>query len=208
MKTILLNKKKQPDTSDTIFTEFFPREYSVEEFFDIYDNLFYDLSRFHHEIIVEESKNYIGTPLNPKDIEINQLIVQKEDLEFKINSVPQEHPIIKNGSVLQSKEGDDKFYVQDKKLRPITNNNVLKQIKINNGFSPSFPDSKFIIKLDPQAIFAFRIIGALPVESDEDLLLTTGELNEIANANNINLSELEIDPETKTSDSKGNPERT
>jgi len=199
MKTILLNKKQQPNTADKIFTEFFPKEYSVEEFFDAYNNLFYDLSRFHHEIVVEESKNYIGTPPNPKDTEIEQLKIQKEDLEFKINSVPKEHPIIKNGSVLKSTEQSNLFYLQDRKLRPITNNNVLKQIKINNGFSPSFPNSKFIITLDPQALFSFRIIGSLPVANDEDLLLTTGELNTFISNSNIDFNVItDIDPEVKS----------
>ena len=189
MKKIFINKNKSQNTKDKTFFEFFPKSYSVEEFFEIYNELFYDLPKFQHEIIVDQSKKYIGTPPDPKDQEIEDLEKQINDLKFKIRSFPVEHPIFKNGKVIalgttSVKNGASLYYIQNRRLRPIANRSVLNKIKINNGFPPSFSDESFVLRLSEDAIGSFQIVGYAPINNEEDLLLSETEINNIQSSLN------------------------
>ena len=158
------------------FVEFILGETSSDEFFKIYEKLFYDLSKFHHEILIEASTKYIGTPSNPKEQEINSLNNQKIDIEDKILSIVKEHPIFKNGKIIVAKEDTNiKYYVQNRKLRRINNFDLINKIKINNGLSPQYPNSKFEIKLDLEAINNFEI-SSFEINTEEDLNISIAEL--------------------------------
>ena len=178
-ETININQRKKVNPKNNDFTEFIPKESFPSEFFDLYEELFYDLSKFHHKIIVEASLNYIGEPEDPKDKEIDGLNVLISDLNYKINSIPDEHPIFKNGKIISAEGSDDKilYYVQSGKLRRILNDNVIDKIKINNGLDSTFPNSKFFITLSPQAISQFEITK-FNISTEDDLLLSTAILNE------------------------------
>jgi hypothetical protein len=168
--------KKLKSLPNKDFIEFTLGESSIEEFFKIYENLFYDLTKFHHEILVEASTKYIGTPPNPKEQEIVSLNNQKIDIEDKILSIVQEHPIFKNGKIIVAKEDTNiKYYIQSKKLRKINNFDVINKIKVNNGLSPEYPNSKFEIKLDLDAINSFEI-SSFEINTEEDLNLSIAEL--------------------------------
>ena len=55
------------------FTEFILKKYTIDEFFDLYQQLFYEIEktgRLSHTTIVAKSTEYAGTPPNPKDQEI------------------------------------------------------------------------------------------------------------------------------------------
>ena len=51
METFYILKNKTIEPKDKDFKEFLPKQYSVEEFFDLYETLFYELSKFHHGVL-------------------------------------------------------------------------------------------------------------------------------------------------------------
>tara|TARA_A100001201_G_scaffold73_1_gene254 strand:+ start:10505 stop:11080 length:576 start_codon:yes stop_codon:yes gene_type:complete len=169
METFYILKNKTIEPKDKDFKEFLPKQYSVEEFFDLYETLFYELSKFHHGVLKDRSIDYIGDPLNTREEELNALMTQWEDLDFKVRSIPKEHSIFKNMSVIQSRENDELlYYIQSNKLRKINNKAVIKKIKRKNGLSESFPNEKFFIKLTQSAIDLFEQ-SDLDINNESDL---------------------------------------
>ena len=58
------------------FIEFLPKNVSINEIFDIYNSLFYEIETFgkkSHSFIVKESSEYAGVPVDPQIEEIDNL---------------------------------------------------------------------------------------------------------------------------------------
>jgi len=73
---------------DEEFNEFILKKYTIDELFDAYNYLFYDIikegKKHSHFNIIQESIRYAGEPINPKDNDISDLlsdILMNEDYE-------------------------------------------------------------------------------------------------------------------------------
>ena len=185
IKTIYIKTLKGRKVEvDKDFSELTPKESSITEFFNLYSNKFYEISKFHHEIIRDASIKYIGNPPNVKDEEILSLENMVKDLDYKIRSIPLDHTIFDNGKIIQQKEDQNQiYYIQSKKLRKIIGNKeaVINQIKLNNGFSSNTPDSVIMTPLEGEAINNFER-SAHDITDVADLTnLSTAEVNRINN---------------------------
>ena len=80
METLNLTKTiygatKAQDSLDKEFVEFAPKPHTIDDLFNMYDLLFYDIIKEGksntHFNIVQESIRHAGYPINPKDLDIN-----------------------------------------------------------------------------------------------------------------------------------------
>ena len=111
MERLELNKTiygatKAHGSLDKEFKEFVPKSYTIDDLFDMYDTLFYDMikegKKYSHFNIIQESIRYAGKPLNPLEADIEELQNQIQNIEDDIWSIENEHYHFKNGSVLRS----------------------------------------------------------------------------------------------------------
>lgn len=184
IKEILLNKKVFgfKDTKRSLnrdIVEFLPKTSSVEELFDIYNALFYEISSLgkkSHTSIVKKSSKYAGIPLDPQLLEIEDLEEQIQILKDDIDSIEDEHPIIPNRSVIQNRANNElNYYIQSGRKRQIFDDRTLRLIKKQSGLHKDAPDSDFVIKLDSSAIGG--IISGPPINTINDLNIDVLEIN-------------------------------
>ena len=94
------------DSLDREFVEFLPTKYLINELFDLYNELFYEIKlrgkKSHNSIIIKSSK-YVGIPLDPKIKEIANLKEQIQNLKEEIDSIEDEHPFIPNFNVIRNR---------------------------------------------------------------------------------------------------------
>ena len=95
------------DNINTDFSEFQkpPIDEDIEQFFQIYREIFYDIPRRgdqSHSTLIEESKNYVEDYVDPKDTTILILNNKIESLQERIEQefTTQQHPFYADGSVL------------------------------------------------------------------------------------------------------------
>ena len=167
------------DSLDRDFIEFLPKRYQVEELFDIYHRLFYEIKlrgKNSHDFIVKKSSKYTGSPLNPLVIQIESLKEQILTLKDKIDSIEDEHPFIPNFKVIRNRnDGGLNYYIQSGRKRQINNDNVFTLLKKQAGFKTSDPNSDFVILLNAQAIGG--ISSGPPINNIEDLNIDIMEIN-------------------------------
>ena len=142
---IKLNKKVYGvngtnDYLDEEFKELKIKKYTIEEFFELYLDLFFDIKkegRLSHTTIIAKSTNYAGTPPNPKDKTIIELKERKQQLQWDIDSIEEEHPFLPNNSiVVQSRnEPSLKYHIQSGRRRQIKDEKVFNYLKIRGGFN-------------------------------------------------------------------------
>ena len=96
---------------NTDFSEFQkpPIDEDIEQFFQIYREIFYDIPRRgdqSHSTLIEESKNYVEDYVDPKDTTILILNNKIESLQERIEQefTTQQHPFYADGSVLHITE--------------------------------------------------------------------------------------------------------
>tara|TARA_R110002020_G_scaffold373519_2_gene585036 strand:+ start:533 stop:1303 length:771 start_codon:yes stop_codon:yes gene_type:complete len=91
IKEFLTNQDAN-NTIDRSFSELISKRnrISIPEFFDYYNNLFYDipqLGTLSHKELVDRSIEYLGNYTDPRDIEIQNLNQQLEELSKKVNEL-------------------------------------------------------------------------------------------------------------------------
>ena len=181
METLKLTKtiygtSKAHEALDEEFVEFAPKKPTINDLFDMYNSLFYDIikegKKHSHFNIIQESIRYAGYPIDPKDSDIEELESQIQQIEDAIWSIEDEHPFFKNGSVLEA--NDDKFYMHSGRRRKLNSNTALQLIKRRSG-KKSIPDEEFITPVS-QTCIAGILVGP-SVDSVEDLNVDIMTLN-------------------------------
>ena len=178
---------------DMGFSEFANKKPSPNAFFDLYNKNFYDMKRHTHSNIVDKSEDYIGSLLNPRNKEIQELKTQIEILELQIDSSEREHPIFPNGTILMDSEYNKtyqsgfggisnggqvrgvKWYIHSGKRRRITDNYEI-YAKIKNKFGmKTLEDKDVIIFISSNALDT--ILTGPPVSKVKDLFKSYFEVN-------------------------------
>jgi len=181
METLNLTKTiygatKAQDSLDKEFVEFAPKPHTIDDLFNMYDLLFYDIIKEGksntHFNIVQESIRHAGYPINPKDLDINELQAQIQQIDDDIWSIENEHPFFKNGSVL--KNNDNQYYMHSGRRRQINNRGALQLIKKRSG-KKGIPDDDFVI-LVSQACIGGILVGP-PIDEIKDLNVDLMEIN-------------------------------
>tara|TARA_R110001592_G_scaffold37424_4_gene124843 strand:- start:6535 stop:7335 length:801 start_codon:yes stop_codon:yes gene_type:complete len=182
---IKLNKqiygvKGTHDFLDKEFKELIIKKFTTTEFFDLYRDLFFDIEkegRLSHKTIVAKSTEYAGTPPNPKDQTIIDLKERKQDIQWEIDSIEEEHPFLPNNStVLQSRnEPSLKYLIQSGRRRQIKDDKVFDFIKERNGYTKDTPNENFAVLLNADAISG--IIQGPNINKENDVGIDVAFIN-------------------------------
>ena len=180
--------KNTKRTLNRDIVEFLPKSSTIEELFDMYNSLFYEIDlrgKKSHNSIINKSSKYAGTPLDEQTLEIQNLQEQIQTLEEDIDSIEDEHPFIPNRSVIQNRANNKlNYYMQSGRKRQILDDRVLQIIKKQSGLNKQAPDLDFVILLDSTAIGG--IISGPPINNINDLNIDILEINRFGqNLNNI-----------------------
>tara|TARA_Y100000592_G_scaffold86022_1_gene138791 strand:- start:2154 stop:3146 length:993 start_codon:yes stop_codon:yes gene_type:complete len=172
--------KKTGVAIDKSFSQLLPKTYTIDEFFDLYLQLFYDIEkkgRFSHETIIKKSTEYAGTPPNPKDQEIIDLREQVRDVQFEIDSIPKEHPFLPNElTVIQSRsEPSLRYFMQAGRRRQIKSDVVFDLLKERTGYPLDTPNEDFCVLLNPDAIAG--ITPGPDINTQNDLTIDIATIN-------------------------------
>ncbi len=162
------------------FTEFILKKYTIDEFFDLYQQLFYEIEktgRLSHTTIVAKSTEYAGTPPNPKDQEILDLREQVKNIQFEIDSIPEEHPYLPNDmTVIQSRQEPSlRYLMQSGRRRRIMSDNVFDLLKARAGYSKATPNEDFSVLLNADAIAG--ITPGPDINTQEDINIEIATIN-------------------------------
>ena len=183
LNKVVYGVKSAKDLLDREFVEFLPKTYQINELFDVYNSLFYDISLRgpkSHQSIINESSKYAGFPRNSLLDQIDNLEEQIFNIKEDIDSIEDEHPFIKNFSVIQNRNDNQiNYYMQSGKKRKINNSDAFKAIKSQSGKS-KLTDSEFVILLNSQAIAG--IVSGPPINTIEDISMA------ILNVNRFNMN--------------------
>ena len=184
MEKLELNKTiygitKAHNSLDEEFTEFIPKSYVTDDLFNMYDSLFYDIikegKKHSHFNIIQESIKYAGNPINPKDLDIEELSNQIQQIEDDIWSIENNHPFFPNGSILRSTNGENDYYMQSGRRRKLNDRGAFKLIKRRAG-KKDIPDEDFVIFPISPTCIAGILVGP-PINKVEDLGVSLMELN-------------------------------
>lgn len=177
LRKVKINQKiyesnKTRDVLEGEFTEFIIKKYNIDEFFDLYQQLFYEIPKQginSHNTILAKSTEYAGTPPNPKDQEILDLEAQIREVQFEIDSIEDVHPFIPNDtSVIQARnEPSLRYLIQSGKKRQIKSDEVFDLLKTRTGYAKDIPNEDFCILLNSDAIAG--ITPGPDINSQEDL---------------------------------------
>ena len=197
METLKLNKTiygstKAHDSLEKEFIEFVPKKYTIDDLFDMYNVLFYDMikegKKHSHFNIIQKSIRYAGHPINPLDSDIEELKRQIQDIEDDIWSIENEHPHFKNGSVIKSKNGDDEYFMQSGRRRKILSNGAMELIKRRAG-KKGIPTNLFVVEVSSDCLGG--ILVGPDINKVDDLNIDIMELNRFDQSQFSN--ELEIE---------------
>ena len=187
MERLELNKTiygatKAYGSLDEEFEEFISNPYTLDDLFDMYNSLFYDIikegKKHTHFNIVQESIRYTGKPANPKDSDIEELMNQLKQLEDEIWSIENSHYHFKNGSVLRSITNELDYYIQSGRRRQLNDRGALNLIKRRAG-KKTIPDLDFITPVSNNCIAG--ILAGPPINNINDLntdLMTINRFDE------------------------------
>ena len=186
LKKTIYGHKKTKEYLNTEFTELSLKDFKIKNFFELYKSLFYDIpvkGMNSHEHIAQRGIEYIGEFIHPRSKDIDNLYNQiKSALESKL-SIVEEHSIIKNFSVLQRKDTlngnfllDEFYYIQTYRKRLITNNDILENIRIQNGLNANYENpTYFAIPISQTALNL--IPDGPPINNPIDLKASTLDIN-------------------------------
>lgn len=148
---------------DEEFTEFGLKKYTAKDFFNLFDKFFYNIKREILSSMLGKSGNYINGYVNPRNVEIENLVREIEEIKIQIDSVEKEHPYLKNGKVIAQSSYKDNitaavnegkiYYMQTAVRRQILNVDVYRGMKNRLGKSTAddsnqIADKDFIIFID------------------------------------------------------------
>jgi len=171
--------KKTKRLLDRDFVEFLSKERSINELFDMYNALFYEIQTYgknSHKFIVNHSSKYAGVPLDPQIEEIENLREQIQILKDDIDSIEDEHPFIPNRSIVQNRANNElNYYIQSGRKRQIFDPRAFQLIKKQSGFKGEDPDLDFVILLNSQAIGG--IVSGPPINDINDIDIDILEIN-------------------------------
>ena len=199
IKQTVYGSRRSKESVDRNFKQLKLKKYTVEEFFELYFQLFYEIEKKgvqSHTTIVNASTEYAGTPPNPKDLEIADLKDQIKDIQWEIDSIEEEHPFIKNNTVIQARsEPSLRYYMQSGRRRQIKTDEVFDLLKTRAGYTKDTPNENFSVLLNVDAIS-----GMLPgpdINSQTDLNLDIAYINRFTPGLNPNdpLANINIQPE-------------
>ena len=163
IKTLNLNKKiyghkNLKENIDTEFSEFSVQNYSIEDFFSLYHQLFYDIpikGFWSHQTILEKSIPYMGEYKHPRSSDIDVLYEQLQAALERLHSIEDEHSIIKNNSLVVEKGSSPPkhYFIQSFKKRHITGpkSKILNKIREIKGF-PTDSDIEIPLSQDALAL--------------------------------------------------------
>ena len=165
LKKEVYESKKARDLLDEEFTEFLPVKRSINEFFNIYSQKFYDISFELHDLFIQKSLEYIVDYINPKQITIDTLREQLINIQEDIDSIELFHTILPNGTILKMKGHSAKWLIQSGKKRRIETDELYNQIKeIQRGGKKL--DNNFWIEVDGGTS---GIPSSKPIKTTEDI---------------------------------------
>ena len=183
MKRLELNKTiygatKAYDSLDEEFNEFILKTYTVDDLFDMYNSLFYEIikegKKNTHFNILQESIRYAGIPLNPKDGDIEELQNQIQTIIDDIWSIENKHNYFQNGSVLRANNSNLDYYMQSGRRRQLNDNGAMALIKRRAG-KKSTPTEDFVIPVNGNCISG--ILAGPPINNTNDLNTDLMEIN-------------------------------
>ena len=183
MEKLELNKTiygatKAYDSLDEEFNEFILKTYTIDDLFDAYNYLFYDIikegKKHSHFNIIQESIRYAGEPINPKDNDISDLLSQIKEREDEIFSIEDKHNYFQNGSVLRAENTDLDYYMQSGRRRQLNDGGAMKLIKRRVG-KRDVPTEDFVIRVSGDCIAG--ILAGPPINKIDDLNINIMELN-------------------------------
>jgi len=158
------------DSLDEEFNEFILKKYTIDELFDAYNYLFYDIikegKKHSHFNIIQESIRYAGQPINSKDDDIAELRNQLKEIEDEIWSVEEEHNYFQNGSVVRAKNTEIDYYMQSGRRRQLNSNPALQLIKRRAG-KKNVPNEDFVVRVSGDCITG--ILAGPPINNLDDL---------------------------------------
>ena len=176
----IYESRKTKEKINDNFTEFIIKKYTIDEFFDLYQQLFYEIEkigRLSHTTIIAKSTEYAGAPPNPKDQEILDLRKQVKNLQYEIDSIPEEHPFLPNDlTVIQSRQEPSlRYLMQSGRRRRIMSDNVFDLLKSRTGYSKSTPNEDFSVLLNADAIAG--ITPGPDINTQEGISIEIAEVN-------------------------------
>jgi len=177
LKKKIYESKKARDILDEEFIEFGPIKRNTNEFFNLYNTKFYDISEEVHKFFIEQSIEYVVDYINIKESIKNDLIQQKEQIQIDIDSIEQFHPIFPNDIILRAESGDGLtilYYLMQSGKRRKINNNMVQKVKDFYRHKGK-PKNLWTIKL-PSAVIA-GLPGGPQINTDEDLELPIYTIN-------------------------------
>ena len=188
LNKVVYGVKGAKDLLDREFIEFLPKSYQTEELFNIYNSLFYDISlrgTKSHQSIIQKSSKYAGFPRNSLLDQIENLEEQIINVREDIDSIEDEHPFIKNFSVIRNRNNNQmNYYMQSGRKRQINNNDAFKAIKTQSG-KAKLSDSEFVILLNSQAIGS--IASGPHINTIEDISMDILNVNRFSMGEGIQL---------------------
>jgi hypothetical protein len=177
----IYESKKARDILDEEFIEFLPVKRNINEFFNLYNSKFYNISLAVHKFFSEQSLQYVIDYINPKKITERDLIDQINQIQIDIDSIEKFHPIFKNNIVLQrwahpgTPLNERSFYlIQSGRRRKIIGNTMLQKIKSN------FRKTEKITKnwtIDVPSATISGISSGPEIKTEEDLKLPLYTIN-------------------------------
>ena len=167
---------KAHEALDEEFVEFAPKKFTINDLFDMYNLLFYDIikegKKHSHFNIIQESIRYAGYPINPKEADAEELRAQIQQIEDDIWSIENEHPFFKNGIVLEN--NGNQYYMHSGRKREVNNRNALELIKRRAG-KKGVPTVEFIIPVTQACIGG--ILNGPPINETSDLNIDLMTIN-------------------------------
>jgi len=141
LQRTIYDNKNLTDNVDNSFSELSVRDFLIKDFFNLYKKLFYNIpikGLFSHQDIITRSRNYIGGYIHPRSKDINNLYTQITSALEILYSIEKTHSIIKNSSVLKTKEEPiEYYYIQTMRKRKINDITLIEKIKEINGYNPN-----------------------------------------------------------------------
>jgi hypothetical protein len=176
LKKDVYEVKKTKELLDISFVEFSPELRTVEEFFNIYNNKFYSILNTTHEYFILKSLEYLKSWVNPRQITIQNLQTELNNIQTQIDASERFHPIFPNNFVLSPQPINqyeniincDLFYIDSGKARIIKGDQkefLFNLIKSQQKFQGSNQD--FILNVNQEVINGLP--KTKPIENEGDL---------------------------------------
>ena len=154
------------DELDEEFNQFLPNQYTIGEFFNIYNTSFYRINKNTHIEFIQRSTNnaFPEGYLFRRDRTINNLQLDIKEIIKRINSIERHHPLLPNRIVLVKDEFKNApviaaitnraaYYLQSGVKRQILTKLVYDTIKSTKRAGlPEIADSEFVIYIPNDAL--------------------------------------------------------